>query len=92
MRANLERGGGLVHSQQVLLALTQKGVSREEAYRLVQRNAMRAFGGEGSFLDFLKADAEVSAKLPAAEIDALFDTRHHLRNVDVIFDRVFASA
>src|SRR5512144_1387181 len=57
MRANLERGGGLVHSQQVLLALTQKGVSREDAYRLVQKNAMRAFRGEGSFLDFLKADA-----------------------------------
>ena len=92
MRANLERGGGLVHSQQVLLALTQKGVSREDAYRLVQRNAMRAFGGEGSFLDFLKADAEVSAKLSAAEIDALFDTRHHLKNVDVIFERVFAPA
>ena len=89
MRANLERGGGLVHSQQVLLALTQKGVSREDAYRLVQKNAMRAFGGEGSFLDFLKSDAEVSAKLSAAEIDGLFDTRHHLKNVDVIFERVF---
>ena len=56
MRQNLERGGGLVHSQQVLLALTQKGLSRENAYRAVQRNAMRAFRGEGSFLEFLKAD------------------------------------
>jgi adenylosuccinate lyase len=92
MRANLERGGGLVHSQQVLLALTQKGVSREDAYRLVQKNAMRAFGGEGSFLDFLKADAEVSSKLSPAELDALFDTRHHLKNVDVIFERVFAAS
>ena len=90
MRANLERGGGLVHSQQVLLALTQKGVSREDAYRLVQQNAMRAFRGEGSFLDFLKSDAEVSAELSPAELDALFDTRHHLKNVDVIFERVFA--
>ena len=63
MRENLERGGGLVHSQQVLLALTQKGVSREDAYRLVQKNAMRAFRGEGSFLEFLKADPEVSAAL-----------------------------
>jgi adenylosuccinate lyase len=92
MRANLEHGGGLVHSQQVLLALTQKGVSREDAYRLVQKNAMRAFRGEGSFLDFLKTDAEVSAKLSPAELDALFDTRHHLKNVDVIFERVFAGS
>ena len=92
MAANLERGGGLVHSQQVLLALTQKGVAREEAYRLVQRNAMRAFRGEGSFLDFLKADPDVSAKLSAAELGALFDTRHHLKNVDVIFARVFGGA
>ena len=91
MRENLERGGGLVHSQQVLLALTQKGVSREDAYRLVQKNAMRAFGGEGSFADFLKGDAEVSSKLSSAELDALFDTRHHLKNVDVIFDRVFST-
>ncbi len=92
MRANLERGGGLVHSQQVLLALTQKGVSREDAYRLVQKNAMRAFRGEGSFLDFLKADEEVTAVLLPAEIEALFDTRHHMKNVDVIFERVFAPA
>jgi adenylosuccinate lyase len=89
MRDNLERGGGLVHSQQVLLALTQKGVSREDAYRLVQRNAMRAFRGEGSFLAFLKADPEVKAALGEAEIEGLFDVRHHLRNVDAIFSRVF---
>jgi adenylosuccinate lyase len=92
MRANLERGGGLVHSQQVLLALTQKGLSREDAYRLVQRNAMRAFRGEGPFLDFLKADADVTAALSPAEIEALFDTRHHLKNIDAIFERVFAHA
>ncbi len=82
----------MVHSQQVLLALTQKGVSRENAYRLVQRNAMRAFQGEGSFLEFLKADADVVAALPPADIEALFDTRHHLKNVDVIFERVFGQA
>ena len=91
MRQNLERGGGLVHSQQVLLALTQKGISREDAYRLVQKNAMRAFRGEGSFLEFLKADPEVSAALPAAELEALFNVNAHLRNVDAIFERVFAS-
>ena len=68
MQENLERGGGLVHSQQVLLALTQKGIAREEAYRLVQRNAMRAFRSEGSFLEFLKADPEVSAALSPAEL------------------------
>jgi adenylosuccinate lyase len=90
MRANLERGGGLVHSQQVMLALTQKGVAREDAYRLVQKNAMRAFSGEGSFLEFLKADAQVTASLAPAEIEALFDTAHHLKNVDAIFARVFA--
>jgi adenylosuccinate lyase len=89
MRANLERGGGLVHSQQVLLALTQKGLAREDAYRLVQRNAMRAFAGEGAFLDFLKADAEVRAALSDGELEALFDLSHHLRHVDVIFARVF---
>jgi adenylosuccinate lyase len=89
MRENLERGGGLVHSQQVLLALTQKGLSREDAYRLVQKNAMRAFRGEGSFMAFLKADPEVSAALTPVELDALFDLRLHLRNVDAIFARVF---
>jgi adenylosuccinate lyase len=92
MRQNLERGGGLVHSQQVLLALTQKGISREDAYRLVQRNAMRAFHGEGSFLEFLKADPEVSAALSAAELEALFDLSWHLRSVDAIFERVFGAS
>ncbi len=92
MKQNLERGGGLVHSQQVLLALTQKGLSRENAYRAVQRNAMRAFRGEGSFLEFLKADAEVSAALSAAELEALFDLGTHVRHVDAIFERVFGAA
>ncbi len=92
MRENLERGGGLVHSQQVLLALTQKGISREDAYRLVQKNAMRAFRGEGSFLEFLKADPQASAALTADELEALFDVRAHLRNVDAIFERVFVSS
>jgi adenylosuccinate lyase len=92
MKANLERGGGLVHSQQILLALTQKGKSREDAYRIVQKNAMRAFRGEGPFLEFLKADPEVTAALSHAEIEALFDAAHHLRNVDAIFERVFAAS
>jgi adenylosuccinate lyase len=91
MGENLERGGGLVHSQQVLLALTQKGLSREEAYRLVQRNAMRAFRGEGSFLGFLKADPDVASTLNPHEIAALFDVSPHLKNVDAIFARVFAA-
>ncbi len=89
MRENLERGGGLIHSQQVLLALTQKGIAREDAYRLVQRNAMRAFRGEGPFLEFLKQDPEVGAALSHDELAALFDVRTHLRNVDAIFARVF---
>ncbi len=92
MRQNLERGGGLVHSQQVLLALTQKGLARETAYRAVQRNAMRAFRGEGSFLEFLKADPEVSAALSAAELEALFDLGTHMRHVDAIFERVFGAS
>ncbi len=89
MLENLERGGGLVHSQQVLLALTQKGIAREDAYRIVQRNAMRAFAGEGSFLAFLKADPEVSAVLQSADLEALFDLAQHTRSVDIIFARVF---
>jgi adenylosuccinate lyase len=92
MRANLERGGGLVHSQQVLLALTQKGLSREDAYKVVQRNAMRAFRGEGSFLAFLKGDPEVKAALSDEELAALFDLNQHIRHVDMIFERVFGAA
>ena len=92
MRENLHRLGGLVHSQRVLLALTQAGVSREDAYRLVQRNAMPAWRGEGAFLDNLKADSEVSSRLSAEELAALFDDAHHTRYVDVIFRRVFGTA
>jgi adenylosuccinate lyase len=87
MAKNLDRLGGLVHSQRVLLALTQKGVSRETAYAAVQRNAMKVWRGEGAFLDFLKADPEVT--LSEAELKALFDLDYHFKNVDRIFARVF---
>jgi adenylosuccinate lyase len=89
MRRNLDRQGGLVHSQRMLLALTQKGVAREDAYALVQRNAMRAWRGEGDFSDFLKADPDVRAHLSEAEIEANFDLDFHLKHVDSIFARVF---
>ena len=92
MQRNLDRLGGLVHSQRVLLALTQKGVSREDAYRLVQRNAMPVWRGEGDFLDLLGADPEVGAVLSPAELADLFDLGHHLKHVDTIFARVFADA
>ena len=89
MQANLDRLGGLIHSQRVLLALTQAGVSREHAYRLVQRCAMPVWQQGGSFLEHLKADAEVSAALDGAALDALFDLDDHLKHVDTIFARVF---
>lgn len=89
MRKNLERLGGLVHSQRVLLALTQKGVAREDAYRLVQRNAMKAWRGEGDFLALLKADQEVRKALSEAELAANFDLDFHFAQVDTIFRRVF---
>ncbi len=91
MRENLDRLGGLVHSQRVLLALTQAGASREDAYRFVQRNAMAAWRGEGAFADNLKADREIAGKLGHREIDALFDDTHHTRHVDTIFQRVFGA-
>jgi adenylosuccinate lyase len=87
MQENLDKLGGLVHSQRVLLALTQAGVSREDAYRLVQRNAMPVWRGEGTFLDLLKADTDVF--LSDAELDALFDLGYHFKHVDTIFTRVF---
>ena len=90
MQANLDRLGGLVHSQRVLLALTQAGISREDAYRLVQRNAMPVWRGEGQFLDLLKADAEVT--LDDAALEALFDIGYHFKHVDTIFARVFGEA
>jgi adenylosuccinate lyase len=92
MKKNLDRLGGLVHSQRVLLALTQKGVSREDAYRLVQRNAMPVWRGEGDFLTLLKADPEVALKLSPAELEACFDLGYHFKHVDLIFRRVFGTA
>jgi adenylosuccinate lyase len=89
MRSNLERLGGLVHSQRVLLALTQKGVAREDAYRLVQRNAMKAWRGEGDFLALLKADPEVREALSEEELAANFNLDFHFAQVDTIFRRVF---
>ena len=90
MQANLDKLGGLVHSQRVLLALTQAGVSREDAYRLVQRNAMPVWRGEGQFLDLLKADEEVV--LSDADLEALFDLGYHFKHVDTIFNRVFGES
>jgi len=91
MRKNLDRMGGLVHSQRVLLALTQAGLSREDSYALVQRNAMKVWESDGhlSLLDLLKADPDVSARLSADQLDALFDLDYHFKHVDTIFDRVF---
>ncbi|MBV9061977.1 MAG: adenylosuccinate lyase, partial [Alphaproteobacteria bacterium] len=89
MKENLERTRGLVHSQRVLLALTQAGIGREEAYRLVQRNAMRAWNGEGDLLSLLKADADVTRALKPDQLDQLFDLEFHLKHVDTIFARVF---
>jgi adenylosuccinate lyase len=91
MQKNLDRMGGLVHSQRVLLALTQAGASREQAYGLVQRNAMKVWESDGalSLLELLKGDAEVTALLSPAQIEAQFDLAHHLKHVDTIFARVF---
>ncbi|HWA69659.1 MAG TPA: adenylosuccinate lyase [Rhizomicrobium sp.] len=89
MQKNLDATRGLVHSQRVLLALTQAGLAREDSYRLVQKNAMRAWNGEGDLLDLLKADPEVSKVLPEAQLEAMFDLGYHLKQVDTIFTRVF---
>jgi adenylosuccinate lyase len=89
MRANLDRLGGLVHSQRVLLALVGKGASREDAYRIVQRCAMPVWRGEGTFMEKLLADPDVTALLTPAELDGLFDLGYHFRHVDTIFARVF---
>jgi len=89
MQKNLDRLGGLIHSQRVLLALTQKGVSREDAYALVQRNAMPVWRGEGDFLTLLKQDKDVAKALKPAELKALFDLGYHFTQVDTIFKRVF---
>ncbi len=92
MQRNLDRLGGLVHSQRVLLALTQKGMSREDSYAAVQRNSMPVWRGEGNFLDLLKKDKDVSALLSAAELESLFDLGYHTKHVDTIFRRVFGEA
>ncbi|MFK4002438.1 adenylosuccinate lyase [Qipengyuania sp. NPDC077563] len=91
MQANMDRMGGLIHSQRVLLALTQNGVSREDAYRLVQRNAMKVWESDGKLmlLDLLKADQEVSAVLTEKQLEERFDLDYHFKQVDTIFDRVF---
>ena len=92
MQKNLDALGGLVHSQRVMLALTQKGASREEAYSLVQRNAMPVWRGEGDFLTLLKADKDVRAFMSEAELEEKFDLGYHFKAVDVIFERVFGMA
>jgi adenylosuccinate lyase len=92
MQANLDRLGGLVHSQRVLIALTQKGVVREDAYRLVQRNAMQAWKGKRDFLALLKADKDVREHLSVAEIEKNFDLSYHFKHVDTIFKRVFGKS
>jgi adenylosuccinate lyase len=89
MRKNLDRLGGLIHSQRVMLALTQKGVSREDAYGFVQRNAMPVWRGRGDFLTLLKADNDVRAALSEGELESLFDLDYHFKQVDAIFARVF---
>ena len=97
MNANMEKLGGLIHSQRVLLALTQAGMSREDSYLAVQRNAMKVWAlpeaeREGAFLGFLQSDEEVSAKVSADDLAASFDLGYHTKNVDTVFARVFGSA
>ena len=92
MKKNLDRLGGLIHSQRVLLALTQKGASREQSYTLVQRNAMPVWRGQGDFLALLKADKDVATFLSPAELESLFDLGYHTQHVDAIFRRVFGTA
>jgi adenylosuccinate lyase len=92
MQANLDRLGGLMHSQRVLLALTQAGMSREDSYQVVQRHAMETWRNGGSFLDRLKADPEVARRLSAKQLEAQFDLGHHFKHVDTIFERVFGAS
>lgn len=93
MQKNLDRMGGLVHSQRVLLALTQAGISREDSYRIVQRNAMKVWESDGqvALLDLLKADPAVTEKLSEAELEERFNLDYHFKHIDTIFDRVFGS-
>jgi adenylosuccinate lyase len=92
MRKNLDRLGGLVHSQRVLIALTQKGMAREDAYRAVQKSAMKVWRGEADFLSLLKADPKVRKHLTPKEIEANFDLGYHFKHVDTVFKRVFGKA
>ena len=92
MQRNLDHLGGLVNSQRVLLALTQAGMSREDAYRAVQRNAMQVWERKGTFVELLKADADVRKHLSAEIIEAQFDNAYHTKHVDTIFRRVFGEA
>ena len=91
MQKNLDRMGGLVHSQRVLLALTQAGISREDSYRIVQRNAMKVWESDGalSLMELLKADTDVTGKMTTAEIEDRFNLDYHFKHVDTIFARVF---
>jgi adenylosuccinate lyase len=92
MLKTLNSMGGLHNSQRVLLALVEAGTSREEAYRMVQRNAMKTWGGEGPLLDLLQKDADVMAKLSKEQLESLFDLDYHFKHVDTIFRRVFGRA
>ncbi|HSC61316.1 MAG TPA: adenylosuccinate lyase [Rhizomicrobium sp.] len=92
MQRNLDLTKGIVHSQRALLALTQAGIEREAAYKLVQSNAMRAWAGEGTLLELLKADPTVSKAVPAKSLEAMFDNDYHFKHVDTVFNRVFGSA
>jgi adenylosuccinate lyase len=92
MQENLDRLHGLVFSQRVLLALTQAGMSREDAYRTVQRHAMDAWKGRGDFLDLLKSDPEVAQHLDHAALTGLFDMGYHTKHVDTVFTRLFGEA
>jgi adenylosuccinate lyase len=92
MQKNLDHLGGLIHSQRILIALTQKGLNREDAYRLVQRNAMKVWAGGSDLLSLLKADPDVRAKLTDKELEAHFDVDYHFKHVDTIFKRVFGNA
>jgi adenylosuccinate lyase len=93
MQKNLDRMGGLVHSQRVLLALTQAGISREQAYAIVQRNAMKVWESDGhlSLLELLKADPQVTAAISPEELGEKFDLAYHFKQIDRIFERVFGN-
>ncbi|ESQ93808.1 adenylosuccinate lyase [Asticcacaulis benevestitus] len=91
MQKNIDRLGGLVHSQRVMLAMTQKGMSREDSYSAVQRNAMKVWRGEGNFLDFLAADEDVSKFFTREQLEPFFNLDYHTKHVDTIFARVFGA-